>query len=771
MTSLLQATRTSSTKMGLRRLLLKERALGQSLPSNTRSSHPSTVRFLHHRRHYSAGFVSLGTSAPAPTPTPRPAPTPVPSTGTSSTRCIHSSHTALAESLLNNANNNNNINNITNNNNNIDNDEYYFPSPPDSQDMDPEEAEERDAARRQAIRDELDTRKGRLWEDPWALTDDDWSSGKSFDDLPDWTEQICSRVSLERVNVHPHGIPTLDTLATLNLPPSAVPHPATANPKPYLTHRKNAIYNTIYKTVVAVSKSKMDKILELERWEEKQDAIDDLFEGIHDAVRFSKMANGDDGNNNENGNGNSNEYMSVVLGSQPNFPKLVERALEEYLRSVVKDEKNRLITKANTATSKESNDSVDDNNGDNNDDDTMENIPTNHENENDYQPIFMDLLKSKDAVVNEDGIPNIIAPIKTHPHDGPGRMIEEWELSAKEDTKRIMCRSCMTEIAQALVDTQGGESDGVGARVYVKGRAGAGKSAALTAIVASARTSGHIVLFLPDGERLSSQGFYLEPNAASKTRGELMFDLPILTNELCTQLLASHETDLEGMVVSADALGKYLTPDQLDKLEKSIDSKSGEDGEYPLVDLLKLGTENVVIGSGCYGAVIHTLMNQQDKPFTVVMDEFNSYFGQGHFFHEMYDPKVLKNVPMSKITLVQPFLDAVGVEKLDDGSFLVKEAVPMKRGGIVVGVTESHAVARATTLALSEAVETAGCQLVDVHQYTPIEVEHILANFEIIGIGRLRFDRGATVMNSQEVAYLRMVSSGLGQRLLDSCLN
>ena len=79
-------------------------------------------------------------------------------------------------------------------------DEYY---PNRNASMDAIEAEERKERMRQAVRDEIDTRTGRLWEDPWALTDDDWSSGKTFDDLPDWTEEICSRVSRERVKVHP----------------------------------------------------------------------------------------------------------------------------------------------------------------------------------------------------------------------------------------------------------------------------------------------------------------------------------------------------------------------------------------------------------------------------------------------------------------------------------------------------------------------------------------------------------------------------------------
>jgi hypothetical protein len=80
-----------------------------------------------------------------------------------------------------------------------DDDGYYPASSAGAED----EIEEIEEMKRQAVRDEIDSRKGRLWEDRWALTDEDWSSGKSFDDLPDWTEEICSRVSRERVKVHP----------------------------------------------------------------------------------------------------------------------------------------------------------------------------------------------------------------------------------------------------------------------------------------------------------------------------------------------------------------------------------------------------------------------------------------------------------------------------------------------------------------------------------------------------------------------------------------
>lgn len=537
------------------------------------------------------------------------------------------------------------------------------------------------------------------------------------------------------------GIPTLDVLATMKHPPSDPSHPALGNPNSYHKHRKEKMRYAIYKAVVEIAKPQMEQILSMQDWNDKQDAIDDLFIHVHDTILARKENAGDvsDDTTKED----ENEYLSVVLGSQPNFQTMVERSLEKYLKQVVQDEKTKISDK--------------------NEDDKKKDVEaSDNEEDSAYEPVFLDLLKGKHSEVDDNGIPKIIAPIKPHANDGPGRMIEEWELSSKRDTKRIMCRKCISDIATFMSEP--------GSRVFVHGREGAGKTTALASIVASARTSGHIVLYLPDGHRLSRHGYYVEPNTHHKANGNQMYDLPILTNEVCSQLLGSHEKDLDGMIVPGEVLGEYLSSDQLKKLQKELKIEN-EDGEYNVVDLLKVGSENVSIGAGCYGAVINTLMNQEDKSFTVVMDEFNSYFDQGHYFHEDYDPDVVNPIPLNKITLFQPLLDAIGVERQDDGSLITKEAVPIKKGSIVTGVTESHAIKRKFTAAIQGAVESAGCKMVNVPQFSHLEVEHILANFEIIGIGRLRFDRGATVMNSQEVAYLKMVSGGIGQKLLDACVH
>ena len=58
--------------------------------------------------------------------------------------------------------------------------------------------------------------------------------------------------------------------------------------------------------------------------------------------------------------------------------------------------------------------------------------------------------------------------------------------------------------------------------------------------------------------------------------------------------------------------------------------------------------------------------------------------------------------------------------------------------------------------------------VVEVPRFSDAEADVILANFESIGVGVLRLDRGDTVMDEQEVAYLKMVSGSIGQKLLDA---
>merc|ERR1719491_356140 len=313
-------------------------------------------------------------------------------------------------------------------------------------------------------------------------------------------------------------------------------------------------------------------------------------------------------------------------------------------------------------------------------------------------------------------------------------MIEEWELAANSTTKRIMARHCMRDVARCLLTASTEDSttaiDEEGCRIYVRGEKGTGKTATLAAIVASARLSGHIVLYLPDGDRLRKNGFYIVPNE----KREGVYDLPMLAQEVCGELLESHGRDMEGMVLEdgEDCLAEFFTKSELRNLMKSIGGSSGDDDKgkkkknkgkgnkraeeantkastppsLSLNVLLKIGSEDVEFSSGIYTAVVQTLTNQSQTPFTVVMDEFNCYFDRGHYFHQEYDYNVVRSIPPNRISLFKPLLAVIGLEKDDDGTIRSVEPKPIRRGGIIVGTSESRSVGRSVMAALDDAIET-----------------------------------------------------------------
>lgn len=76
----------------------------------------------------------------------------------------------------------------------------------DEDDDDEEQAAMRNKEYREKqeeIQRELDSRTGRPWKDPWAIKEEQWMSNTTHDDLPDWSPKLVSRISQERVRVHP----------------------------------------------------------------------------------------------------------------------------------------------------------------------------------------------------------------------------------------------------------------------------------------------------------------------------------------------------------------------------------------------------------------------------------------------------------------------------------------------------------------------------------------------------------------------------------------
>jgi hypothetical protein len=560
-----------------------------------------------------------------------------------------------------------------------------------------DDAQEEEDKRVQKVRDELDTRTGRGWSDPWEISETEWAAPTEHDDLPDWTPANASKLSMERVSVG--GVPTLSELSKMVLPPPPPPHPSSKDAKLFAAARKQHQYKYILSRVAATVKPSLEEIKKLPTWEAKQDAVDELFETVEFHLKEQEQ----------------------VLGRHPRFGYWVEKALEEYLYTMQNEKGDE---------------------------------ETDEEKDEKAIPVFIDLYDETDALEEDEEapvVPKILHPLKPHHRDGYGRMVEEWELSAHSETRRIMLRQSTREIARIL-----DENDT--ARVYVNGDKGVGKTAALLSVVAAARKSGHIVLYAPDGDRLRKYGFYVEPSTAH----EGIFDLPMLAQEMCVNLLESHARDFEGMNVTKETRDKHLSDDIKKRMPE------GTMDELSVLGLLKLAKEEAFFATMCYSSVVETLSNQEEKPFLIVLDEYNCYYDHGHYFHMDYDEDVKESIPFEKLSLFKPFMDSMG---LGD-----KPPVPIKRGGIVVGVSENRAIARSTTDALTASASRAAAEVdstmhvVTVPRYSILEVEHILSNFDLTGIGRLRFDKGDTVIDEQEVSYLRMLSGSNGQLLLDAVI-
>ena len=83
----------------------------------------------------------------------------------------------------------------------------------------------------------------------------------------------------------------------------------------------------------------------------------------------------------------------------------------------------------------------------------------------DVDPIFIDCY---DPTEPDEMVPSILSPLKPHPRDGPGRMVEEWQLAAHKKTKRILVRAATRTIAKTLEEKEA-------SRIFVHGRRGVGK--------------------------------------------------------------------------------------------------------------------------------------------------------------------------------------------------------------------------------------------------------------------------------------------------------
>ncbi|KAL7468051.1 hypothetical protein ACHAXS_008274, partial [Conticribra weissflogii] len=314
------------------------------------------------------------------------------------------------------------------------------------------------------IHRELDNRKGRLWEDSWVITEEEWMSTGTMDDMEDWTPNLATRKSLESVKVFEGGVPTLRQLSTLPLPAQPPPHPGHGAPAIHAKHRKLHIQTRLRTAIQLAIHDDLLRILEMTSWQEKQEKVDELFEGIEEKVR----------------------EREPILGKLPDFGDLVEKGLEDVLEMVQTRMRGKGERQREQAVRKgeRAEEHIKANN-------TKQELPDREQivdvmdvHREPIVPIFMDLAaaaKQQRKTLaefftrsNEAGVPNLVYPLNIHHNEGAGRMVEEWELAANKETKRIMMREAMKDVAQKIVDATDSSDKGA-ARVMIVGKRGVGK--------------------------------------------------------------------------------------------------------------------------------------------------------------------------------------------------------------------------------------------------------------------------------------------------------
>ena len=273
--------------------------------------------------------------------------------------------------------------------------------------------------------------KGRLWEDPLHITDEEWSSETWWEDLPDWTPEVISAEALNRVIVLDKVL-TLHQLSTLPLPPPAPVVPA-HEPKKYAAYRQEVERTLIASKVRALADTRVQHILQLDS-EFQQDAIDELFELVEAEMRQAQGVLAIERETKE----------KFTQPPQAKFELMVEDALSDYLKEVYADQ----LKKSQSEQDKKELQSSD-----------QSQLITDQT----AKPVFMDVFKSslgKDRVYAVTG--------------ASGGIVEEWDMSANKNTRRILLRRCIREVAKHIVEAEN-NTDNPATKIFVKGHRGVGK--------------------------------------------------------------------------------------------------------------------------------------------------------------------------------------------------------------------------------------------------------------------------------------------------------
>lgn len=326
-------------------------------------------------------------------------------------------------------------------------------------------------------------------------------------------------------------------------------------------------------------------------------------------------------------------------------------------------------------------------------------------------------------------------------------MQEDFELAASS-SKNILLRSITRQIAQTISENK--------TNIYLYGREGVGKSICMNTIIACVRKDPkYICLFLPNGDKITQHYSYIEPSRMK----EGFFDLPVLSQEACEQVLKGHGDQLEGLEVHSEAqkdlLKECFTEEQLQTLNYFSQEK------ITLHQIAQDGSENAEYGAQAYNYLTKYLSHHQTKyKFLIAVDEYNMYHWRSLYYHEEYDDDVRYPIPFYRVNLLEPFLNPMKHDTKDENVI------------IFTAISNSRPVGKERTRKLTEttAATRQNVTTLEVPRYSKEEHEAMVAHFESVGIGKLRGDKGKLLNDEHEMKYLFMVSGGIGKHLLNACI-
>ncbi|CAM9389645.1 unnamed protein product [Ectocarpus sp. 8 AP-2014] len=203
--------------------------------------------------------------------------------------------------------------------------------------------------------------------------------------------------------------------------------------------------------------------------------------------------------------------------------------------------------------------------------------------------------------------------------EGAGGEGPEQEGGGGGEDKKVLGSGPVWEEMKALAESKRKPLKGVrrvviqpGQRSYLlTGRRGSGKSCVLNHAVLHARSTGWIVLFVPDGRNLVQKGIYCQPSPVL----EELYDLPVQSMKRLKTLREAHGDQLKNISINdPEVLGRH-------------------EGAKTLLDVMDMGLADQEHAGTAHYDVMRELLATTEAKVMLAIDEYNELFQMSHWHY------------------------------------------------------------------------------------------------------------------------------------------